>query len=164
MGVRKNIFSVQTISKWMTTRSLLMLILIVLVIFSLISCQKEKKAEPEKLVNVRVWPAEIRKVQPYLETTGTLKADEEVIVSSEVDGIIRKILVDAGTLVGVGMLLAEINETDYRLDWQRSDAPEPSLFHLSGVLDHQVIFGARRIAFVFGFDHFERDLAGWRLV
>lgn len=122
MSVRKNIFSVQTISKRMTTRSLLILILIVLVIFSLISCQKEKKAEPEKLVNVRVWPAEIKNVQPYLETTGTLKADEEVIVSSEVDGIIRKILVDEGTRVGVAMLLAEINETDYRLDWKRSDA------------------------------------------
>ncbi len=99
-----------------------MLILIVLVIFSLMSCQKEKKAEPEKLVNVRVWPAEIKKVQPYLETTGTLKADEEVIVSSEVDGIDQKNSVEEGTPVGAGTLLAEINETDYQLDWKRSDA------------------------------------------
>lgn len=122
MSVRKNIFSVQTISKRMTTRSLLILILIVLVIFSLISCQKEKKAEPEKLVNVRVWTAETRKIQPYLETTGTLKADEEVFVSTEVDGIVKKIYVDQGTNVGVGTLLAEINEKDYYWDVMRFDA------------------------------------------
>ena len=84
--------------------------------------KKEKKAEPERLINVRVWTAEKKRVQPYLETTGTLKADEEVLVATEVDGIVRKVLVDEGTPVRVGMLLAEINETDYALDWKRSDA------------------------------------------
>ena len=100
----------------------LMTVLIALGIFSLTACQKEKKAEPERLVNVRVWPAEIKKVQPYLETTGTLKADEEVVVSSEVDGLIRKIHVDEGMPVHARTLLAEINETDYQLDWKRSEA------------------------------------------
>jgi len=84
--------------------------------------KKEKKAEPERLINVRVWTAEKKRVQPYLETTGTLKADEEVVVATEVDGIVRKVLVDEGTPVRSGMLLAEINETDYLLDWKRSDA------------------------------------------
>lgn len=84
--------------------------------------KKEKKAEPERLVNVRVLPSEIRKVQPYLETNGTLKADEEVVISTEVDGIVKKIHVEQGKLVNVGTLLAEINETDYMLDWKRSDA------------------------------------------
>jgi len=102
--------------------TLLSAVLVGLMIFSLISCTKEKKAEPERLVNVRIWPAEIKHVQPYLETTGTLKADEEVVVSSEVDGIIKKIFVEEGTTVGVGSLLAQINETDYMLDWKRSDA------------------------------------------
>ncbi len=83
---------------------------------------KEKKAEPEKLVNVRVWAAEKRNIQPYLESTGTLKADEDVIVSTEVDGIVKKIHVEQGTLVHRGMLLAEINQTDYELDFKRSDA------------------------------------------
>ncbi len=102
--------------------TLLSAVLIGLITISLVSCTKEKKAEPERLVNVRVWPAEIKHVQPYLETTGTLKADEEVVVSSEVDGIIKKIVVEEGTAVGVGSLLAQINETDYMLDWKRADA------------------------------------------
>lgn len=84
--------------------------------------KKEKKAEPERLINVRVSLAEKRKVQPYLETTGTLKADEDVMVATEVDGIVRKILVDEGTPVHSGKLLVEINETDYALDWKRSEA------------------------------------------
>jgi membrane fusion protein (multidrug efflux system) len=88
----------------------------------LVSCTKEKKALPDKAVNVRVATAEKKKIQPYLETTGTLKADEEVTVSSEVDGIVRQIKVDEGSPVSKGTLLVEINEIDYMLDWKRSEA------------------------------------------
>ncbi len=103
-------------------RSLMILLMITALVVSLAACKKEKKAEQERLVNVKVWTSEVRKVQPYLETTGTLKADEEVMVSTEVDGLIRKIYVDEGTPVHPGKLLAEINETDYQLDVKRSDA------------------------------------------
>lgn len=89
---------------------------------TLVACKEEKKAEPERLINVRVWTAEVKTVQPYLETTGTLQADEQVMISSEVDGLIKKIYVDEGTLVQPGKLLAEINETDYHLDVKRSEA------------------------------------------
>ena len=121
MGCQKNNISDHASQRRFISMVLLM-IMIALAVLSFVSCKKEKKAEPERLVNVRIWPAEIKRVQPYLETTGTLKADEEVIVSSEVDGIVRKLLVEQGTSVGMGTLLAEINETDYRLDWKRSDA------------------------------------------
>ncbi len=98
------------------------MIIIMLISLSFVSCSREKKAPPEKLVNVQVWLAKTEKVQPNLETTGTLKADEQVIVSSEVDGLIKKIYVEEGKSVSAGTLLAEINETDYQLDWKRSDA------------------------------------------
>lgn len=122
MGVQKIISSGKRTFRPSIVTGFFAALLIVLAVFSLTACQKEKKAEPEKLVNVRVWPAETRKVQPYLETTGTLRADEEVIVSTEVDGIVKKIHVDQGTSVGVGTLLAEINEKDYSWDVMRSDA------------------------------------------
>lgn len=122
MRIEKGNYSVQPLSGRSVARTVTAGVLIALVMISLISCQKEKKAAPERLVNVRIWTSEIQTVQPYLETTGTLKADEEVIVSSEVDGILKKILVEEGTSVHAGTLLAEINETDYRLDWRRSDA------------------------------------------
>ncbi len=88
----------------------------------LIACKKEKKVEKETLINVRVTIAQKKPVRPYIETTGTLKADEEVIVSSEVDGIVRNVRVEEGTAVSQGALLAEINPTDYLLDKQRADA------------------------------------------
>jgi RND family efflux transporter MFP subunit len=101
---------------------ILLLLMIIVISLPLVSCKDKKKTEPEKLVNVRVWTAEIKTVQPNLETTGTLKPDEEVIVSSEVDGIIRKIHVEEGTVVGKGKILAEINATDYELEMRRSFA------------------------------------------
>jgi membrane fusion protein (multidrug efflux system) len=88
----------------------------------LAACKKEKKVEHERAVNIKVWKAEKKEIQPYLETTGTLDADEEVTVSSEVDGIIRKIRVAEGSSVEAGTLLVEINEIDYMLEWKRSDA------------------------------------------
>ncbi len=84
--------------------------------------KKEAKVEKEKSVNVQVWQTQKKQIQPYLETTGTLKAYEEVTVSSEVDGIVKKIMVDEGTPVNVKMLLVEINDVDYQLDLKRSYA------------------------------------------
>ena len=102
---------------------LLLLVLIMTLIFiPLVSCKKAKKVEKETLINVRVQAAAKKQIRPYIETTGTLKADEEVIVSSEVDGIVKSIKVDEGSAVGRGTLLAEINQVDYVLDEKRSDA------------------------------------------
>jgi RND family efflux transporter MFP subunit len=100
----------------------LVFVLLVFSVLFLSSCTKEKKAEPERLANVRVAAAQIQTIHPYLEMTGTLKADEEVLVSAEVDGIVKKIYFDEGQEVNAGTLLAEINPTDYILDWKRSDA------------------------------------------
>jgi len=110
------------ISKYRLRRLLSVILFLVMVSLILVSCTKEKKALPDKAVNVRVATAEKKKVQPYLETTGTLKADEEVMVSSEVDGIVRQIKVDEGSPVSAGTLLVEVNEIDYMLDWKRSEA------------------------------------------
>ncbi len=88
----------------------------------LLSCKKEKKIETERQVNVVVAVAQKKQVQPYLEVTGTLMPDEEVTVSSEVDGIVRSIHVDEGSDVSPGKLLVEINPTDYLLDHKRAEA------------------------------------------
>jgi len=115
-------FNFKNKSKYRTAKLLLLILMITLIAFPLVSCKKGKKVEKENLVNVHVLPAEKQKVQPYLETTGTLNADEEVTVSSEVDGIIRQIKVEEGSLVNKGSLLIEINEIDYMLDSKRSEA------------------------------------------
>lgn len=80
------------------------------------SCKKEKIVEKEVLTNVRVSTSVKKNIRPYIETTGTLTADEEVTVSSEVDGIVRSVRVEEGSAVGKGTLLAEVNDIDYALD------------------------------------------------
>ncbi len=108
------------------TGGLLKLLFLMLLIFfisaPLISCKKEKKEEKEILINVHVTAAQTKTVRPYIETTGSLKADEDVMISSEVDGIVKSIKVEEGTAVSKGSLLVEINETDYLLDKQRAEA------------------------------------------
>jgi membrane fusion protein (multidrug efflux system) len=110
------------ISGYRAMQSLSLILILLMANFVLVACTKEKKAQPERAVNVRIATAEKKQIQPYLETTGTLKADEEVTVSSEVDGIVRQIKVNEGSPVNKGTFLVEINEIDYMLDWKRSEA------------------------------------------
>ena len=123
MNLKKLVcFNEKNISGHRTTRLLLLITMIVLIGMPIISCKKEKKVVKENLINVRVQPAEKKQIRPYIETTGTLKADEEVTVSSEVDGIVKSIKVEEGYAAGKGTLLAEINPIDYVLEEKRSDA------------------------------------------
>jgi membrane fusion protein (multidrug efflux system) len=98
-----------------------MAILLCAAVIAEVGCQKQEQQVPkEVVVNIRVWTAEKRSLQPFVESVGTLKAYEEVIVSSEVDGILKSIRVQEGSAVTQGQLIAEIKETDYRLDTERA--------------------------------------------
>jgi membrane fusion protein (multidrug efflux system) len=99
----------------------LLLITPVFLIFSLSACGKKENIE-EKVINVKVHKAEKKSVRPYVETIGSLSPFEEVIVSAEVDGILKDIKAEEGTIVSKGMLLATISEIDYELDVKRSEA------------------------------------------
>jgi len=87
------------------------------------ACKKsESKTPSEKTVNVFTQPAEKKSLRPFIETIGTLNPNEEVIVSSEVDGILRNVTVDEGTGVAKGKALAVIDDIDYSLEVQRAEA------------------------------------------
>lgn len=89
----------------------------------IIGCgKKETKQVKERIANVRVQPAEKRLLRPFVNAIGTLNAYDEVLVSSEVDGIIRNITLDEGSIVGRGAMLATVADTDYDLEVKRSDA------------------------------------------
>jgi membrane fusion protein (multidrug efflux system) len=123
MNSKKAVFPGKKNTSGQRIAPMLFLVLILLTVgLTLIACGKEKKVESERLVNVKISPAEKKQIQPYLETTGTLKPAEEVIVSSEVDGIVRKIMVEEGSPVVARTLLAVINDIDYTLEWKRSEA------------------------------------------
>jgi membrane fusion protein (multidrug efflux system) len=103
------------------TISILLMPLVVLL--SQTGCTKqEEKKEPERVINVKTQKAEKRSVKPFIEGVGTLNAYEEVVVSSEVEGILKELKADNGTPVTKGMLLATVDDTDFSLEVRRADA------------------------------------------
>jgi len=105
------------------TKAVIILTLILCVSLISAGCsKKEKKAVRERVANVRVTQVTTQSIRPSIESIGTLQANDEVVISSEVDGVLRKINVDEGTAVSKNMVLAEVNETDYRLDVERAEA------------------------------------------
>lgn len=103
--------------------SAIVLVTVVFLLLTLPACgKKENKAPEEKIISVKAQPAEKRSIRPFIETTGSLNPFDEVVVSAEVDGIIKDLKVDEGSPVSKGMLLAAISETDYELDLKRSEA------------------------------------------
>lgn len=92
-------------------------------LLSLAGCKKkETKAPLEKVINVQVQAAEKKTLRPFIETIGTLNPYEEVVVSAEVDGMLKIIRVDEGTVVSSGIVLATIDDTDYGLEVKRAEA------------------------------------------
>lgn len=87
-------------------------------------CKKkeETKARPERIINVRAVMVEKKSYHPSLEAIGTLAAQEEVVASAELDGIVKKVNVDEGGPVRKGMIIAELSDRDYLLEARRADA------------------------------------------
>jgi membrane fusion protein (multidrug efflux system) len=102
--------------------AIISLLFLIFVVMNLGCTKNEAKVTEEKVMNVKVLAAEMKSFRPFVETIGTLKPNEEVIVSSEVDGIVKNLRVNEGSPVSKGMVLVEINETDYRLEVNRADA------------------------------------------
>jgi RND family efflux transporter MFP subunit len=63
-----------------------------------------------------------QKVERYLEVVGTLKADQEVVVSSEVKGTIQELPVDLGSVVRQGQMLARLSPREFQLRVDQAEA------------------------------------------
>jgi len=99
------------------------LALLMCAVAAIVGCKnQEQKVNKERAVNVRVWESETRSLRPFVESIGTLKPYDSVIVSSELDGIIKTIRVDEGSPVTRNQPIAEIKETDYRLAMEQAAA------------------------------------------
>ena len=75
-----------------------------------------------KAYKVQVWAEERRPLRLFVKTIGNLNPFDEVTVSGEVNGILKDFLVDEGTRVSKGMLLAKINDRDYNPEVKRAEA------------------------------------------
>ncbi|OPY69046.1 MAG: Multidrug resistance protein MdtE precursor [Syntrophorhabdus sp. PtaU1.Bin002] len=84
--------------------------------------KKEAKNATEKVFNVQIRDVLRKPLRPFIESIGTLNPYEEVNVSAEVEGILKTVKVDEGTVVSKGMLLAAIDDMDYALEVKRAEA------------------------------------------
>lgn len=83
---------------------------------------KEAKLADERAINVQTKPIEVKSLRPFIETIGSLKAFEQVVVSSEIEGILKTANVEEGTFVSKGALIATIEDRDYASELRRVEA------------------------------------------
>lgn len=116
--------------KTKTPISLIIIPSLFLILLSSGACSRAKQQElasansPSDPIEVRTSKVVERNVERSVEVVGTLKADEEVIVSSEVKGIIEELTVDLGSVVRRGQVLARISQKEFQ--W-RVDQAEAAL-------------------------------------
>ncbi len=94
-----------------------------IVIFSILNCKKKEmnKKIIDRSVRVQVQLAKKKLLKPYIEATGTLNPNDTVTVSAEIDGILKSVNADEGTLVSKETLLGEINPVDYKLSVDQAE-------------------------------------------
>lgn len=93
---------------------------LLLTAFLICACGKnEARVAEEKTINVQVVTLETKSLRPFIETVGSLKAFEQVVVSSEIEGILRTTNVEEGTFVSKGSLLATVEDRDYASELRR---------------------------------------------
>jgi multidrug efflux pump subunit AcrA (membrane-fusion protein) len=82
--------------------------------------QADDAQEPAKSIKTEAVREE--SVRRTLDVVGTLAAEDQVTVSSEVDGVVRRVLADLGDRVKAGQVLVELDreKLQYNLDQQRA--------------------------------------------
>jgi membrane fusion protein, multidrug efflux system len=82
---------------------------------SIAATEKAPAPKAPKAIEVRVVPAAEVKMPRTVGVSGTLAADDLVVLSLKVPGRISELKVDLGTRVKKGQLVARLDPTDYRL-------------------------------------------------
>lgn len=83
----------------------------------------ERASAPQPAaLKIKAAPVRQESVRRTLEVVGTLAAEDQVSVSSEVDGVVRRVLADLGDRVKSGQVLIELDreKLQYNLDQQRA--------------------------------------------
>lgn len=76
----------------------------------------ESQATPtDQAIEVEVAPVQERTFDRHIEVVGTLAADEEVVVSTEVEGQLVELRVDMGSSVRRGDILGRLESRDFEL-------------------------------------------------
>jgi RND family efflux transporter MFP subunit len=95
-------------------------------VLACVSCQSDTAAkstgEGKKVKTVRVTRAQEGKLARTVGVSGTLAAEEEVVLSLKVTGRVREIFVDLGSGVRKGQPLVKLEPADFELRVQQAEA------------------------------------------
>jgi RND family efflux transporter MFP subunit len=86
------------------------------------SQEKPSAASPAAPRQVRVIDAVEQRVARTVVATGTLAAEDQVVVGTKVPGRLAEIVVDMGTRVRRGQVVARLDASDYRLRVEQAEA------------------------------------------
>ncbi|HEY1265905.1 MAG TPA: efflux RND transporter periplasmic adaptor subunit [Candidatus Binatia bacterium] len=84
--------------------------------------KQTQAAKTEAPLAVTVTPVRTQKVTRFVEIVGTLYANEEVTISSELDGRIASIRADLGDRVARGQTLAGIDDAEFRFAIKQTES------------------------------------------
>jgi membrane fusion protein, multidrug efflux system len=103
-------------------------LLLTLMALTLAGCSKRKDetvradAAQTQPLAVKTALVEERPVERFVEVVGSLKADQEVVVSSEAKGVVEELPVDLGSVVRRGQLLARLAQRESKLRVDQAQA------------------------------------------
>src|SRR2546426_12406309 len=80
-----------------------------------VSAEEPKGKPTAPAREVRVTPAAERTVARTVSATGTLAADEQVVLGTKVGGRLAEIAVDLGTRVRRGQAVGKLDQSDFKL-------------------------------------------------
>jgi membrane fusion protein (multidrug efflux system) len=86
------------------------------------ACRSTKKVDAVRGVPVRTAVCETRDIEDVIVLTGTLKPRSQVQVVAEVSARLLRVLRDDGAYAASGDVLAQLDDTDYRLALDRAKA------------------------------------------
>jgi RND family efflux transporter MFP subunit len=78
--------------------------------------------ESERPLAVRVQPAALESIPELITATGELLAEEAATISAKVPGRVEKLLVDLGSSVKQGQVLAELERDEYEVRVKQAEA------------------------------------------
>jgi RND family efflux transporter MFP subunit len=116
----------------MNRKNIIVLLILSVILITSQSCDQEQAEETRQNINVNnedlglipveVTPATRENLENIIRSTGTLLANKEVPISSEVSGIIKKLLVDVGDPLKEGQVIALIDEREIKLNYEQAKA------------------------------------------
>jgi membrane fusion protein (multidrug efflux system) len=95
--------------------------------------------EAPKPIAVSVAPAQERSLPTTLDVTGTLIADAQTDIASEIEQRVVEILVERGQFVSAGQVVARMDDQDAKNQLREAEATEAQIRERLGLVDGQTL-------------------------